>query len=418
MRRWPFLGRDEERAALTAAVRDGGALLTGPHGVGKSALAAREFGGQDVHGSDVLRVPGSSPKVLPMPDNSPEVPPVYVCPEVPPVSGVCPEILWVSGTSPGVPLGAFAHLLPAGSPQANPLAWAASQLAGCRVLVVDDAHLLDDLSAALVHHLVACSGVSVVAVTRSEVALPAPVKALGLRRLEVAPLGADWAARLMAVALGGRVEGATARRFHRAAAGDLRFLRELVEAALAAGAVAQVDGVWCSRGQVVLSRRLRDLIRAEIGDLDDDERDVLELVAVHESIDADLLLAQSDADAVHRVERRGLITTHLRGRSLLVRLAHPMYQAVVRESVGPLRARHQIHRVIPSTPDHNPTPMTDREQQIGQLASWGLTNREIADWLGLSHRTVGNHLHRLYAKLGVNDRTHLAALLTFPTPPR
>ncbi|GAA0964232.1 hypothetical protein GCM10009555_000920 [Acrocarpospora macrocephala] len=362
MIRWPFLGRDEERAALAAALDSGGGvLLTGPHGVGKSALAAQAGG------------------------------------------------LRLRGTGPSVALGAFAHLLPADAPHANLLAWAAEWLGPGLLLIADDADRIDDASAALLHHLVTRDQAKVVVVARGEAAVPAPLRALDLPRLELAPLRQEHAARLLTAALGGRVEGATVRRFCRAAAGDLRFLRELVTAALAAGALARLDGVWCSRGQLPLSPCLRELVRAEIGELDEDERDVLELVAVHESVDAALLLARGNPDAVHRVERRGLITSCPRGQSLLVRLAHPMYQAVIREWVGPLRARHQIHRLSPAD-----TAMTDREQQVGQLASWGLTNREIADWLGVSHRTVGNHLHRLYAKVGVNDRTHLAEVLTFP----
>ncbi|GIH24299.1 hypothetical protein Aph01nite_26090 [Acrocarpospora phusangensis] len=361
MIRWPFVGRDEERAALGAAARTGGALLTGPPGVGKSALAA------------------------------------------------CLHGLRLSGTGSAVPLGAFAHLLPAGPPAANLFAWAAERLGPRPLLIADDAHLLDETSAALLHHLATrerSERATVIAVTRSGADLPAPLRALGLPRLELSPLRQEHAGRLLTAALGDRVDGETVRTFWRAAAGNLRFLRELVSAAVAAGALALVDGVWCSRGGLPLSLSLRELVSAEIGDLDEEERDVLELVAVHESVDAGILLAGDHPDAVHRVERRGLITTRPRGGALLVRLAHPMYQAVIREWVGPLRARHHIHRLAPGD-----TPVTGREQQVGQLASWGLTNREIADWLGLSHRTVGNHLHRLYAKVGVNDRTHLAGVL-------
>ena len=45
------------------------------------------------------------------------------------------------------------------------------------------------------------------------------------------------------------------------------------------------------------------------------------------------------------------------------------------------------------------------------LAADGLSSREIADRLYLSHRTVENHLQRIYDKLGVSNRHQLAAVL-------
>jgi DNA-binding CsgD family transcriptional regulator len=53
--------------------------------------------------------------------------------------------------------------------------------------------------------------------------------------------------------------------------------------------------------------------------------------------------------------------------------------------------------------------LTPQELQIAQLAATGLTNREIAERLYLSHRTVSTHLYRIFPKLGVSSRTELAA---------
>jgi DNA-binding CsgD family transcriptional regulator len=61
--------------------------------------------------------------------------------------------------------------------------------------------------------------------------------------------------------------------------------------------------------------------------------------------------------------------------------------------------------------------LTDREREVVELAARGLTNREIADRLFVSVRTVNTHLYRSYAKLGVNDRSQLAPLL-FPPDDR
>lgn len=55
--------------------------------------------------------------------------------------------------------------------------------------------------------------------------------------------------------------------------------------------------------------------------------------------------------------------------------------------------------------------MTPQELQIAQLASDGLTNREIGERLYISHRTVGKHLYQLFPKLGVTSRTELRTVL-------
>jgi len=64
----------------------------------------------------------------------------------------------------------------------------------------------------------------------------------------------------------------------------------------------------------------------------------------------------------------------------------------------------------------NPTPqpatfvfkhelgLTRREQQLVQMISRGLTNKEIASQLNLSEQTVKNHIHRMLRKLGASDR--------------
>jgi DNA-binding NarL/FixJ family response regulator len=58
-----------------------------------------------------------------------------------------------------------------------------------------------------------------------------------------------------------------------------------------------------------------------------------------------------------------------------------------------------------------PLPLTHREREIVTLAAEGLSNRQIAQRLVVSVRTVEGHLYRACAKLGTSDRTKLAALL-------
>jgi DNA-binding CsgD family transcriptional regulator len=47
--------------------------------------------------------------------------------------------------------------------------------------------------------------------------------------------------------------------------------------------------------------------------------------------------------------------------------------------------------------------------QIARRAVQGLSNWEIGQQLYLSHRTVSNHLYRIFPKLGITSRAGLAA---------
>jgi DNA-binding NarL/FixJ family response regulator len=58
--------------------------------------------------------------------------------------------------------------------------------------------------------------------------------------------------------------------------------------------------------------------------------------------------------------------------------------------------------------------LTRREQQLVQLISRGLTNKEIASQLNLSEQTVKNHVHRMLRKLGATDRLGAVELCRAP----
>jgi DNA-binding CsgD family transcriptional regulator len=60
--------------------------------------------------------------------------------------------------------------------------------------------------------------------------------------------------------------------------------------------------------------------------------------------------------------------------------------------------------------------LTPQELEIATLAASGLTNKQIAERLFLSHRTVGGHLHRAFPKLGVATRAALRDALESLSP--
>ncbi len=54
--------------------------------------------------------------------------------------------------------------------------------------------------------------------------------------------------------------------------------------------------------------------------------------------------------------------------------------------------------------------LTERERQIMQLVCEGRSNKEVGRELNLSEGTVKVHLHNIYQKLAIRNRTALAAL--------
>jgi DNA-binding CsgD family transcriptional regulator len=77
-----------------------------------------------------------------------------------------------------------------------------------------------------------------------------------------------------------------------------------------------------------------------------------------------------------------------------------------------LRAARETRRQQPESW----TKLSQQEQQVADLVAQGLSNREIAQRLYISHRTVGAHLYRIFPKLGVVSRAQLQTLIANRAP--
>ncbi len=315
-RDWPLIGRDAELAQIAAARTDPscpGAVISGAAGVGRSALAR---------------------EVLARTEQAGEL------------------TYWARATtsSAAIPLGAFATLIPDDVRSDDPLELirrsterVRTRAAGRPVcLGIDDAHLLDPASAALVLHLATAAGVFVVATVRTGVTAPDAIDALwkdgGALRIELRPLGDAAIEALVEAALDGPVERSVVRRVVDGSAGNALYARELILGALEEGRLAFDRGLW-RLGRRAVSPSLSALVTGRMGALGEAERAPLELLALGEPLRLGEIAALSDLDTLQDLEARGMVTVDPGAPDAVVRLAQPLYGEVLRADLPLLRAR-------------------------------------------------------------------------------
>jgi DNA-binding NarL/FixJ family response regulator len=321
-RQWPLIGRTEELAVIADAARPtadraGGIVLSGCAGVGKTRVA-REA------------VAGCGPRTA--------------------------RRHWIVGTASArtVPLGAFADIASDFGP--DPLRRVREVIDGLigdardgEVIVgVDDAHLLDDLSAFTVHQLVTRRLATVILTIRSGEAPPDAITAIWkeqhLERLELQPLSLSEITGLVEHVVDGAVDTYSAQRLWQYTQGNALYLRHLLDNEVSAGRMTQRSEVWLWDGEPELSPTLLDLLEARISQVPRSVRDVLDVLAVAEPMETHVLEAITDPDAVAEAESLGLISVDPRMQPPSVRLAHPLLGEVRRS--GSLQMRRLRGRIV------------------------------------------------------------------------
>jgi DNA-binding CsgD family transcriptional regulator len=309
--RLPLIGRDEIMARTERLLDrgSGGIVLIGEGGVGKSYIA-----------SEVLRLGGER--------------------------GYATASTVGTQAAAGIPLGALSHLLPdLAGPAGNVLAAARAALAeraGDRPLMlsVDDAHLLDNHSAALVLQLALAMPSFVVATIRAGEPVPDPVVALwkeGLaERVEVGPLDDRSIEEIATHVLDGPTDSQVARTVVGRADGNPLVARELCLAGLDSGAIEKHDGVWTLAGELGVSARVVELVEARVNGLSDAERRALDIVGLAEPLGLRVAQELVSPETLLGLERRALVVLREDGRRRELWLSHPFYADVVRATAGPL----------------------------------------------------------------------------------
>jgi DNA-binding winged helix-turn-helix (wHTH) protein/DNA-binding CsgD family transcriptional regulator len=328
---WPLLGRSDEIEAIAAAFQDpraGGVLLTGGAGVGKTRLADECLRLAAEAGLPVARIAGH------------------------------PE-------TKRLPLAALAHLLPSevtrpSGPEGEldrallfHRARAALQEVkeGRRwVVMVDDVDQLDELSRALLVSLVhtrTCFVVGTIRTTGSnDDDVRTLVKETHLRRLEPSPLAADTVEALLHRVLGSPIADDSLEQLVAAATGNPGVLRQLVESARDAGNLVERDGVWhLTRPLVHASPTFELLVAERLAGLRQDEREVVELLAVAGELGLDLLERMAGGAILEELERRGLLMVTRNAQRIEVSLSHPLFGEVINMQLPAVRGR-RIRRTL------------------------------------------------------------------------
>jgi DNA-binding NarL/FixJ family response regulator len=346
----PLVGRSEELSFLREAIAErSGALLSGAAGVGKTRLA-REVASflSDWHVVWTTVTPATSD--LPLGG----------------VAGLGLIDRRISLHEPGLLARLAARLL--------------EQAGGRRVLVVvDDAYLLDELSAAFVHQLVTSGVAALLATVRSGAPLPTGVmslsKELRLPRLELQPLGLTEFGALVAEVLGGPPEPETLSRLWSVTAGNVLFVRELLADAAEAGVLARIGRWWRWAPSTAAGPRLTELVAERMLRPEGQRRALIELLAVGEPVGAGLLEQVVPAVDLAEEERRGLIVVDEAGRRVEVRLAHPLFGEVVRARLPVLTRRRLLRQLA----DALEATGARRQGDLLRLAVWRLESASATD---------------------------------------
>ena len=319
---WPLVGRHQEFELFASTLSDPrahGFVIHGPAGVGKTRLADQCLALADSSGRFVARATATE-------------------------------------GARSIPLGALAHLLPAGignergdlvavMSEVRPVL-KAQAVNGPLVLFVDDLQLLDTTSATFIGQLVDADLLFLVGTVGADEPMPPGLDALWhrarVRRIDLADLDRVALDTLLHLVLQGPVEASTIGEFWTASRGNVLFVRELVIGAIDGGQLVHQHGVWRLNGALVTTPRLHELVATRLRALEPAAADAVERLAVWEPTGLSILGGVVGDRCLEVLDRAGLLTVRSEGRRQVVTLAHPLYGQILRARMPALACRRLL----------------------------------------------------------------------------
>jgi hypothetical protein len=205
------------------------------------------------------------------------------------------------------------------------------------LLVVDDAHEVDDESSRLLSQLVTSRTVKLVAFARALPPRSEELVALSheglLARFEVGPLEPSEVDEVCRQVLGGDLVRGVSDRLREESGGVPLFLRALLDQLLENGGLTENDGVWSLSDELQeLPPSLVDLVRGITLRLPREERKAFEVLALAEPVPFAELTRMSDENAVANLLEAGLIEGLPTSPAFAVN-AHALYGRAMRELI-------------------------------------------------------------------------------------
>lgn len=225
----------------------------------------------------------------------------------------------------------------------------ASSRADLPLVVVDDAHFIDEGTAELLVLLSMAGTISVVLSHSSRFELPEPLPKLwaaGMaENIVLMPLTQEQGHDFCQAMLGGPVLRASSWHYWSMAAGNPMFLYLLVTEAVELGLLAVQDGTWVGKQESrVHSRGLEDAVRSVLRGLSEEGRAALNLVALSEPLDASSVRDYIPAMVLTEMLDWRLVSFQPPESGCLV-LSNPIYGEIIREMV-PVTQSRQLHEQL------------------------------------------------------------------------
>lgn len=175
-------------------------------------------------------------------------------------------------------------------------------------------------------------------------------------------------------------------------------LGELDRASEALASLESSPSPWAS----AVGGRCRGLLHSARGELDDARHALEQAVAHHEKLPIPFELARTllVTGQVHRRRKERRLAKEQLGKSIEIfqELGAPLWLEHAQSELRRLGLRRGAG-----------DELTPTEEKVASLAASGLTNREIAERIFVSPKTVEANLSRTYRKLGIHSRAELGA---------
>jgi DNA-binding NarL/FixJ family response regulator len=206
------------------------------------------------------------------------------------------------------------------------------------VICVDDAHLVDHGTAAVLHNIAAKGHGRLLLSVRTSADAPDAITRLWrdghVTRIDVSPLASSAMEEIATQVLGGPVDTATKHRLLILSAGNPQFLTETIHAGRTSGALCLINGVWQWNGRPLVADRLEQLIGDRIAEVPRDLHVVLQALALAEPVPVSALIRMVGPTGVEALEVSGVVRTSEGSTGRLEsRLTHPVYGEVIRAQV-------------------------------------------------------------------------------------